>query len=121
MSMEPPDPKLSAEFAELRRRDAEKAPAFETMWRPRARRVSAWWVAAPAATFVAAAAAAVLWIGSAAMRRAEPPPAAGAAVVAKPSEPELRVAMDPDPLGFLLEQPSISSVPDFDSVPVRRP
>jgi hypothetical protein len=33
----------------------------------------------------------------------------------------VRVAMEPDPLGFLLEQPSIASLPDFDVDPTRRP
>jgi len=111
------DPELRARFAELRGDDARRAPAFESMWRPRARArkvVSAWWVAAPVVSF-AAAAAFVVWIASPrAADRAAPAPVAHASAVA-PTEPDVRVAMEPDPLGFLLEEPSLASLPDFDS------
>jgi hypothetical protein len=127
MSDEPKvdDPALRARFAELRRDDARRAPDFPSMWRPRARKaVSAWWIAAPAASFAAAAAAVVLWVASSVTldrAPAERSPVASVSAVAPAPGPDVRVAMAPDPLGFLLDTPSLASVPDFDSDPRRRP
>ena len=108
MSDEPRDPELEGAFAELRRRDAERAPPFAPMWRPRRKRATVVWLAAPAVTVAAAAAALVLWIGV--RRDAEPAPPPAAAAVAAASAPDLRVAMEPDPLGFLLEQPATANL-----------
>ncbi|HEY1957286.1 MAG TPA: hypothetical protein VGH28_16820 [Polyangiaceae bacterium] len=110
-------PDLEKAFAELRRDDASKAPPFAPMWRPRQKRVSLLWIAAPAASFVAVAAAFAIWIGTNAARKSDAAPPAAAVA----SGPSVRVAMEPDPLGFLLEQPSIASLPDFDVDPTRRP
>ena len=110
-------PDLDDAFAELRRADAAKAPPFARMWRPREKRVSIVWIAAPAVSFVAAAAAVVIWIGVDARKADAPAPAAAIAAVPTPN---VRVALEPDPLGFLLEQPSIASMPDLDRDP-RRP
>jgi hypothetical protein len=123
---DPRDPALRERFAELGRDDASRAPSFASMWRPRPRKiVSAWWVAAPAVSFAAAAAALLIWV--AAPRKLDRAPVARATVVATapaptaPPGPDLRVAIQSDPLGFLLDTPSLASVPDFDSDPRRRP
>jgi len=104
-------PEIDEAFAELRREDAKKAPPFARMWRPREKRVSIFWVAAPAVSCAAAAAALVIWVAVDARRADAPAP-----VAAVPA-PSVRVAMEPDPLAFLLEQPSIASMPDLDRDP----
>jgi len=125
MTSEPRDETLARPFAELRRADVENAPPFDSMWRPSARgtrRVSPWWVAAPAVSVVAAAAALALWVGL--HRSAAEAPAPGAAVAAAaPGLTTAQVAsgvrgsIEPLPLDFLLDQPSLAAIPDFDSLP----
>lgn len=121
---DPGDESLAERFAELRRADAAKAPPFGAMWqhKPTPKRVSAWWAAGPAVTAVAAAGAVVVWFGS--QRQAErstagePMPAASAVVAPSVAATvSLRVAIEPGPLDFLLDQPALASVPDFDSEP----
>ncbi len=119
MSLEPRDPKLTERFAELRRVDAAKAPAFASMWRGRARRTSAWWLAVPAVSFAAAAAALALWIGTSAMRSLDREAPTARVIVPAP-QPEVR-AIEPDPLAFLLDEPALARVGDLDSDPTREP
>lgn len=113
MSPEPADDPLAREFAKLRAADADKVPPFEAMWRPRARRLSPWWLVAPAAAAVpvlAAAAAMILWI-SRPLQEARPAAAVGAGPVAVQ-------VLDPEPLDFLLDSPVLGSSPDFDTNPI---
>ncbi|HSQ68165.1 MAG TPA: hypothetical protein VLM85_33375 [Polyangiaceae bacterium] len=116
MTSEPRDETLARPFAELRRADAENAPPFDSMWRPSARgtrRVSPWWVTAPAVSVVAAAAALALWVGL--HRSAEPAPQSASVAAASPSPAGAQAASLP--LDFLLDQPSLATLPDFDSPP----
>lgn len=125
MTSEPRDETLARPFEELRRADAEKAPPFESMWRApsKARRVSAWWVAGPAFSALAAAAALALWVGL--HRSAEPAPSSAPVAAAASPSPATASAvavgsnpsLEPLLLDFLLEQPSLASMPDFDSQP----
>ena len=98
------------DWAALRDRDRAAAPSFDAMTnaRPPARRTSPLVYVVPAAGALAMAAAFVLWIAAAASRSAAPP--ARHAVVAS----------DPEPLGFLLDEPAaLARVPDFDSSPIK--
>jgi len=114
MTSELRDDALAERFAELRSADARRAPPFASMWRPSPSRsrVSPWWIAAPAFTFVAAAAALAIWVGQ--KQLAEP-----AAASAPPAAtPQLAISrIEPGPLDFLLDQPSLAAIPDFDSDP----
>lgn len=102
--------KIEDEFAKLRDADAQKVPPFEAMWRPRAKRLSPWWIALPATAVpvLAAAAAVLVWIAS---PHREPSPAAAAPTTVQ------AMVLDPEPLDFLLDSPSLGSAPDFDSNP----
>lgn len=109
MSPDPGDEPLARELANLREADGAKVPPFEGMWRPRPKRLSPWWLAAPVAAVpvLAAAAAMILWVSS---PQKEPRPAsAGPAAV---------LVLDPEPLDFLLDSPSLGSSPDFDTNPI---
>jgi hypothetical protein len=113
MSPDPREDDLAAEFAKLRDADGGKVPRFEAMWRPRPKRLSPWWIAAPAAAVpvLAAAAAVILWV---ARPQNEAAPAAGAVAPAALQA----MVLDPEPLDFLLDSPSLGATPDFDTNPV---
>jgi hypothetical protein len=98
------------DFAALRERDRAAAPSFdEMMARPPPRRASPLLYVLPAAAALAMAAAFVLWI-AAGTHDAEPPRDRLITVVAN----------DPEPLGFLLDEPAtLARVPDFDSSPIK--
>lgn len=115
------DDDLKGAFRELREHDRERAPGFDALvQRPlrRRKRPRLALILAPAfgAGAVACAAAIVLWIG--ANRR---PPAASAPVVAATVAVIVSpaAAIESEPLGFLLDVPSIGT-PDFDSDPKGR-
>jgi hypothetical protein len=100
--------RLRARFAELKKRDAGRAPDFEKM-RTAPRRRAPWQlVIIPAAT-LAAAAMFVLWcgaqtmLGSASPQAAAPRPSVNAGGGAMGGE--VRVAFEPVPLDFLLDAP----------------
>lgn len=119
-SPEPGDDRLAREFAKLRSADGDRVPPFEAMWRPRPKRRSPWWIAAPVATvpLLATAAAVILWI---AHPRSEPAPAAppGPAAAQVTAQVTAEVTeLDPQPLDFLLDSPSLGETPDFDSNPI---
>jgi hypothetical protein len=105
---------LPEDFAALREHDRARAPAFDAMMTaPPARRTSPLVYVIPAGAAAAAAlamaAAFVLWIAAA---RSFEPPSARAPIVAS----------DPEPLGFLLDEPAaLARVPDFDSSPTKEP
>ncbi len=104
---------LRDDFAALREADQKNAPPFGDLVRerPRAKRVSPIVYVLPAATVFAAAAAFAIWIGT--RPQAEPPAAAAsrATVVAAPSA-------EPEPLGFLLDEPrALARFTDFDKEP----
>jgi hypothetical protein len=105
--------KIDDEFAKLRAEDADKVPPFEAMWRPRPKGVSRWWLAAPAAAVPALAVAAVMifWI-------AAPHPESAPAVTSAAPTPVQAVTLDPEPLDFLLDDPTLASAPDFDTNPI---
>lgn len=91
------------DFAALREHDQKNAPSFEEMVRarPRPRPVSPLVFILPAAAVFAAAAAFALFIAT--RPQAEPP---AAAAVPK---------SDPEPLGFLLDEPKpLARFTDFD-------
>ena len=101
---------LRDDFEGLRERDRENAPAFDAMMArrppPRPRRTSPLVYVLPAAAALAMAAAFVLWITTATSDR-EPPPL------------HAKTPSDPEPLGFLLDEPAaLARVPDFDSSPI---
>ncbi len=94
------------DFAALREQDQKNAPPFDEMMRtrPPARRVSPIVYVLPAATVFAAAAAFLIYIVT---RPQAEPPAAAAHVAVAPS--------DPEPLGFLLDEPpALARFTDFD-------
>jgi hypothetical protein len=97
------------DFAALRDRDRAAAPAFDQMIArpPPARRTSpVVYVLPAAAAALAMAAAFVLWIATSPMHAAPPR--------------HVAVASDPEPLGFLLDEPvTLARVPDFDSSPIK--
>jgi len=106
---------LRDDFAALRERDQKSAPPFGDLVRerPRGKGVSrnAIVYVLPVATVFAAAAAFVIWFGT--RPQAEPPSAAAAshAAAAAPSA-------DPEPLGFLLDEPPpLARFTDFDKEP----
>lgn len=99
------DDKLRRAFAELRERDAKRAPPFEEIvrrGRPRPVR-SPWAIAAPIAL---CAAAVLVWCRVEELQRkvayvaAPPAPPAGAVAAGVPAP-----SPDPEPLGFLLTLP----------------
>ena len=99
------------DFAALRDRDRAAAPPFDAMLaRPAPpRRRSPLVYVLPAAAALAMAAAFVLFVSSA-LQRAAPPAR------------HVAVASDPEPLGFLLDEPAaLARVPDFDSSPIKEP
>jgi len=100
---------LRDDFAALRDRDRAAAPSFDAMLaRPAPpRRTSPLVFIVPAAAALAMAAAFFLFVATTA-RHAAPPTRA---IVA---------ASDPEPLGFLLDEPAVlARVPDFDSTPIK--
>jgi len=102
--------KIDDEFAKLRAEDADKVPPFEAMWRPRPKRASRWWLAAPAAGVPVLAAAAVMILWTAAPSTP--------AVTSAATTPVQAITLDPEPLDFLLDSPSLASAPDFDTNPI---
>ena len=97
------------DFQALRDRDRAAAPSFDEMMARAAppRRTSPLVFIVPAAAALAMTAAFVLFITTAA-RHAAPPAR------------QIAVASDPEPLGFLLDEPAVlARVPDFDSSPIK--
>jgi hypothetical protein len=95
---------MKEDFAALREQDQKTAPSFDqlTRARPPARGVSPLVFVLPAAAMFAAAAAFAIFIAT--RPQAEPPAAAAAAPKS-----------DPEPLGFLLDEPaSLARFTDFD-------
>jgi hypothetical protein len=113
-------------FAKLRASDGKNVPPFDRMMSARRPRVSTWWIAAPSMTVATAAAAAfVFWISRGDSDRSlsagVAAPAASAVVASVVPSTRVRVDVPPDPLAFLLDSPSLTSMPDFDSNPILEP
>lgn len=97
---------MKEDFAALREHDQKNAPSFDEMTRarPPARSVSPLVFILPGAAVFAAAAAFVIFIAT--RPQAEPPRAAAVAATPQP---------DPEPLGFLLDEPAtLARFTDFD-------
>jgi len=107
MNSSPEDERLAREFAKQREKDARGAPPFAAMWRVRPRLISPWWFTLPAVSAVAAAATIILVVQT--QTKDSEPRAASASRAVVVEQP-----LDPEPLAFLLDSPTLESAPDFD-------